>query len=211
MGIFVVLCTILKVKTLVYFKLMELHEFRDYLRIFTTTHDSVMHKDAILRMLDPLDLDIEYKKLDQNGGLERVKSIFASFSEIEEGDLVTEYERKSLEQVGTLTKEYFDQKAYSSFAKMVFALTLESFSEKYDLGLDEDRLSEVRVEDIYDNIPSEIYLQTFMLESMSDDSSFNWNRDEVIIEQSLLALTVCFSDIYVFLSEEDDYDEDLAD
>ncbi len=190
---------------------MELHEFRDYLRIFTTTHDANLHKTAILQMLDPLDLDIEYKKLNQDGGLNRVMDIFASFSEIEDDDLVTEYERKSLEQVGALTREYFKQKAYSSFAKMVFALTLESFAEKYDLGLDEDQLTEVRVEDVYNTIPSEIYLQTFLLESMSDESAFNWNRDTVIIEQSLLALTVCFSDIYAFLTEDDEYEEEVAD
>ncbi len=196
---------------LVYFILMELNEFRDYLRVFTTTHDAEMHKTAILRMLDPLDLDIEYKKLNLEGGLNRVMDIFSSFSDTSEDDLVTEYERKSLEQVGILTREYFTKKAYSSFAKMVFALTIESFAEKYDLGLVDEQLTEVQIEDIYNTIPSEIYLQTFLLESMSDDSAFNWNRDAVIIEQSLLALTVCFSDIYAFLTEEDDYEDEIAD
>ncbi len=190
---------------------MELHEFRDYLRIFTTTHEPTLHKSAILKMLDPLDLDIEYKKLNSEGGLERVMDIFSSFSDTSEDDMVTEYERKSLEQVGALTREYFSQKAYSSFAKMVFALTLESFAEKYDLGLDEDRLTEIHAEDIYNSIPSEIYLQTFLLESMSDETTFNWNRDSTIIEQSLLALTVCFSDIYAYLTEEEEYEEDVAD
>lgn len=190
---------------------MELNEFRDYLRVFTTTHDAEMHKTAILRMLDPLDLDIEYKKLNLEGGLNRVMDIFSSFSDTSEDDLVTEYERKSLEQVGILTREYFTKKAYSSFAKMVFALTIESFAEKYDLGLVDEQLTEVQIEDIYNTIPSEIYLQTFLLESMSDDSAFNWNRDAVIIEQSLLALTVCFSDIYAFLTEEDDYEDEIAD
>lgn len=190
---------------------MELNEFRDYLRIFTTTHDAELHKTALLQMLDPLDLDIEYKKLNQEGGLDRVMTIFSSFSDINDDELVTEYERKSLEQVGALTKEYFAKEAYSSFAKMVFALTLESFGEKYDLGVEDEELTEVKIEDIYNIIPSEIYLQTFLLESMSDETAFNWNRSPIIIEQSLLALTVCFSDIYAFLTEEDDYMEEIAD
>lgn len=186
---------------------MSSQEFRDLVRVFMTTLDPVQHSQAIITLLDPLDLDIEYKKISKEGGFERVQSIFASFAEVEEDEMLTEYERKRLEQVGSLTDLYFAQRAYPSFALMIYQLLLESFMEKYDFGV--ESVGELHDEVLYEALPEEIQLQTFLLESMSNPSLFNWDRDEEVIIQSLLVLTVCFSDVYSFLTEDDDELEEV--
>lgn len=181
---------------------MSSQEFRDLVRVFTSTSDPVQHEQAILVMMDPLDLDIEYKKLSREGGLDRVQTIFSSFADVEDDEMLSEYERKRLEQVGNLTNLYFTQKAYSSFALMIYQLLLESVLEKYDFGIGD--AAQLKSEMLYATLPEEIQLQTFLLESMANPKVFNWNRDEDIVVQSLLLLTVCFSDVYSFLTEDED-------
>lgn len=180
--------------------------FKHQLQVFTSSYDPDEQYQAIIAMLDPLDLDIEYKKLASEGGLARVLDIFSSFSDTSDDELINDYDKKSLEQVGLLSRDYFAREEYSSFAQMVFALILESFSDYY--GLEEG--TEVNRSLIYAKISDEIYLQTFLLDTMADLSKFDWNRDRRVIEQSLMVLTVCFSDIYSFLTEEDD-DDEMAD
>jgi hypothetical protein len=177
--------------------------FRQQLRVFTSTNDPLEQENAIVSMLDPLDLDIEYKKLASEGGMRRVLEIFTSFTDTADDELINEYDKKSLEQVGQLSTEYLAKGAYAAFAQMVFSLTAESLTEYYpDLTPGSTHF--------YRYIPDEIYLQTFLLDTMANVSSFDWERDIKIVEQSLMVMTVCFSDIYSFLTEEDE-DEEIAD
>jgi len=188
---------------------MSSQEFRDLVRIFTSTTDPDLQMQAIITMLDPLDLDIEYKKLSREGGLDRVQSIFSSFAEVEDDEMLSEYESKRLDQVGSLTNTYFSQKAYSSFASMIYQLLVESVLEQYDFGTVD--ASQVRSEDLYSTLPEEIQLQTFLLESMANPKIFNWDRNDSIVLQSLILLTVCFSDVYSFLTEDDELAEPFED
>ena len=185
---------------------MSSKEFRDLIRDFTATVDPDQHEQAIISMLDPLDLDIEYRKLSREGGLDRIYAIFTSFADVEDDEMLSDYERKRLEQVGSLTELYFSQKAYSSFALMIYQLLLESVVEKYDFGVED--VTHLQSEAMYTTLPEEIQLQTFLLESMSNPNLFNWDRNDKIIMQSLLVLTVCFSDVYSFLTEDE---EDMSD
>jgi hypothetical protein len=155
-------------------------------------------------------LDIEYRKLRSEGGIERVLNIFSSFASTEDDELVSDYEKKSLEQVGVLTQQYFSEGKFLSFAQMVLAMTVESLAEKYGL-LDDDDLTEIGIEHVYPYLPLEIYLQTFLLENMADERKFDWHRDERIIEQSLIVLTVSFSDIYDFIATDEISEEEVAD
>jgi hypothetical protein len=188
---------------------MDLKEFRDYFRVFTSTRDEELHEKVIVAMLDPLDLDIEYKKLRSEGGIERVLDIFASFADTADDELITDYEKKSLEQVGKLTEQYFAQKNYLAFAEMVLAMTLESLAEKYGV-LPEEEMVDIDVELLYRHIPEEVYLQTFLLENMANKKTFDWERSEQIVEQSLIVLTVCFSDIYDFIAYDETVEEEFA-
>jgi len=187
---------------------MELESFRLNIRIFTDTTDSEIHNQAIIDMFDPLDLDLEYKTLASKGNIQKVLDIFSSFSETSDEELFGEYESKRMEQVGVLSQEYFAKKDFSSFSQLIFQLTVESINENYDLGVED--LSLLDISKLYEKIPEDIYLQVFLLENMANPSRFNWNRDLNIIAQSLFALTVCFSDIYAFLSDDAD-EEFLAD
>jgi len=49
-------------------------------------------------------------------------------------------------------------------------------------------------------LPRGIFLQYFLIESMVKNKSFDWNRDQRIIEQNLICFDVCFSDIYAFFN-----------
>jgi hypothetical protein len=183
---------------------MSSQQFRDCIRVFTTTDNPISHAEAIIQMLDPLDLDIEYKKLAHEGGLKRVLDIFRSFSDVSDELLLTEYESTRLRQVGVLTEEYFGRADYLAFSVMVYQLLLESFLEKYDFQTED--ISGITPAQLYKTIPEEIQLQTFLIESMADSKIFDWNRSQSIIIQSLLVLTVCFSDVYSFLTD-DEVDE----
>jgi hypothetical protein len=180
---------------------MSSQQFRDFVRIFTTGENPVSHAAAIIEMLDPLDLDIEYRKLAHEGGLQRVLDIFTSFADMSDNFMLTEYETSRLKQVGMLTEEYFKKQDYSAFAAMVHQLLLESFLEKYDFGTED--ISKINSEKLYRIIPEEIQLQTFLLESMADPAIFDWKRSNVILIQSMLVLTVCFSDVYSFLTDDE--------
>lgn len=184
---------------------MSSQQFRDLMRVFTTGDDPVRHGEAIVGMLDPLDLDIEYRKLAHEGGLQRVLDIFTSFAETSDDFMLTEYETSRLKQVGMLTEEYFKKQDYAAFAAMVYQLLLESFLEKYDFNTDD--IAKISSAMLYKTIPEEIQLQTFLLESMADPTIFDWKRDNAILIQAMLVLTVCFSDVYTFLTEDED---DLA-
>jgi hypothetical protein len=188
---------------------MDLDLFRKNLRIFTTSTDALAQNQAILEMFDSLDLDIEYKKLVAKGDIKRVLDIFSSFSETDDEELVGEYEMTRMEQVGKLSHEFFAKRDFAAFAEMIFQLTLESIGESFDLG--DVEIKKTNINKLYENIPEEIYLQTFLLESMGNKSVFDWNRNDQIIAQSLFTLTVCFSDIYGFLSELDEEEEYIAD
>jgi len=182
--------------------IMRSSEFRTLVNIFTSSNDVDIHRQAIISLLDPLDLDIEFNKLCSKNILLKVRSIFASFAEAEEDVYIPEEEAFRLEQIGRLTCEYFDQQAYDRFAQMIYHVVLETFFEHYDFGV--SHISQLNTEILYAVIPEEIQLQTLLLETMASPEIFNWHRSEKIIEHSLLVLTVCFSDIYSFLTENDD-------
>ncbi|MDQ3239420.1 MAG: hypothetical protein M3P33_02760 [bacterium] len=185
---------------------MKPDDFKIQLGIFTSSGNSTEHNKAIIDMLDPQDLDIEYKKLISEGGVDRILEIFISFSDASSDELINEYEQKSLEQVGELSKKHLLNKEYRAFAQMIFELTLESLSEYYSEEL-LDTVLVLNSKSVYSYITDEIYLQLFLLDTMANDRSFDWGRDQKIIVQSLNVLTICFSDIYSFLIEDDDVDE----
>lgn len=185
---------------------MSAEDFRHFLRIFATTHDPKAHEEALLAMLDPLDLDVEYQAMKQDGGLRKVLEVFEGFAEVPADEYIGEFERSSLTHVGQLTKEYFSRREYHAFAQMVFVLTLESLLEHYSL-LEGIEITDKHVADLYTQIAEDIYVQTFLLEHMSHPEFFAWQRDREIIEQSLVAMTVCFSDIYGYLSEQEESDD----
>ncbi len=185
---------------------MSSDDFRNYLRVFTSSHDATEHEKVIVAMLDSLDLDLEYKKMKREGGLSRILSIFSSFSDTAGEELLNDYELKSLQQVGELTRKYFATGSYDAFAQVIFSLILESYIEYYELDMPLHNDEKI-IHAIYAKIPPDIYLQTFLLETLSESTQFNWGRDEVIVVQSLIVLTVCFSDIYAFLTEYDEVEE----
>lgn len=185
---------------------MSAEDFRYFLRIFATTHDPKEHEEALLAMLGPLDLDVEYQSLKQEGGLKKVLEVFEGFAEVPQDEYIGGFERSSLTHVGHLTREYFSRREYHSFAQMVFALTLESLLEHYAL-LEGLEITDQHVKELYGSIAEDIYIQTFLLEHMSHHDYFMWQRGKEIIEQYLIAMTVCFSDIYGYLSDQESGDE----
>jgi hypothetical protein len=189
---------------------MSVDEFRLALRNFASSHDVDEHHAAAKSILESLDLDLEYEAIRSEGGRDRAKEVFMSFAEVGDEELVGQYERQSLLEVSRLTSEYFEKHSYDAFARMVFVLTVESLLEFYD------QLSEVTVvgEDIselYRVLDEQIYIQMFLLEHMAHGDNFHWGRQMQIVEQSLAALTVCFTDIYNFLGSKDDMDESYED
>lgn len=188
---------------------MSSEDFRRYLRIFATTHDVNEHHEAISLLLEPLDLDVEYSSFCKDGGLDKVLDVFEGFAEIPEDEYVGGYERSSLTHVGNMTREYFAKREFLSFAQMVFLMVLESLLEHYEM-LEGVEVTAKQIDTLYSQLDHDIYVQTFILEHMAHKDHFAWERDEKILEQSLIALTVCFSDIFAYLGESDEEESVLG-
>jgi hypothetical protein len=188
---------------------MSTEDFKRYLRVFANTHDVREHHEAVSLLLAPLDLDVEYSSFRRDGGLDKVLDVFEAFADIPEDEYVGGYERSSLNHVGVMTREYFAKKEYLSFAQMVFLMVLESLLEHYEM-LEGVEVTEERIENLYGRLDQDIYVQTFILEHMSHKDHFVWERDEKILEQSLIVLTLCFLDIFAYLSESDEEENVLG-
>lgn len=114
-------------------------------------------------------------------------------------------ERKGLESIGKLSEEYFKKKDYRALSKLFADIVLRHLVEFIHLKERED-FEEITDNDLYEKglIPGEIYLQFFLIETMSKAKDFDWSRNEDVVNQNLACLIVCFSDIYDFLNNSDE-------
>ncbi len=166
---------------------------------FLFEKDAEPHRKAVSGLLSRVGLSGEYNRIlkDKNA----VSRFFLAWGDAARKEKDPN-EQKSLEKLGKLSEEYFNKKDYRSLSRLFANLAFQNLVDFTHLKERED-FEEITDHDLYEKglIPKEIYLQFFLLETLSKMGKFDWNRNEYVINQNLACLIVCFGDIYDFFNE----------
>ena len=163
--------------------------------------DPILHKKAIQDLLKKVDMEDAFDELlsEKNGvGHFFLMWEMAGKSEKKSAD------KKGLQRLGELSKEFYSKKEYEKLYELFFNIMFHSLAEFVNLEARDD-FEKVIDQDLYEKniIPSEIFFQYFLMESPVKMKGFDWNRNEEIMRQNLACLIVCFGDIHEFFHEED--------
>lgn len=178
----------------------KLGEFDNAYTLFTSSGDSIQHRQSIETILAKIGLKSKFKRELQLGS-EQVIDLFKSFKEATREDCISEAEYLSLRNVGKLFTKYTVEKRYDKFSDLAFSLALQNIIDFLELPKKRD-FEEYTITDLYEKrlLPNEIFLQFFILETLANNKAYKWNRNQTIIDQTLVCLSVCFEDIYNFLN-----------
>lgn len=163
--------------------------------------DPALHKKAIQELLKKIDLKDAFDELlNEKNSVERFFLMWEKAEKLEKNSA----DKKGLQRLGKLSKEFYAKKEYKKLYELFFDIILHSFTEFADLENRGD-FKEITDQDLYEKniIPSEIFLQYFLVESPVKIKDFDWNRSEEIMKQNFVCLIVCFGDIHKFFHEED--------
>lgn len=160
------------------------------------------HKKATETLLARAGLKKMYKKFLREQ--EIVKNFFLLWERAGEEEADTK-EAAGLKAIGAMSKKLYESKDYRGLSEMFFDITLRHLAEFMKLKERSD-FKTITDHDLYEKnlIPSEIFLQFFLLETLFKRKDFLWDRGEEIAHQNLACLAVCFGDIYDFLNSQED-------
>lgn len=178
----------------------KIQEFDNAYKLFTSSENPLEHRRSVELLLAKIGLKSKFKRELQSGS-ELVIKLFKSFKKVTQEDCVSKAEYQSLKKVGQLFTGFNKEKKYDKFADLAFSLALQNIIDF--LGLPKKgNFEEYTIHDLYDKklLPNEIFLQFFILETLANNRAYKWNRNKIIIGQSLVCLEVCFEDIYDFLN-----------
>ncbi|RJQ24688.1 hypothetical protein C4577_07225 [Candidatus Parcubacteria bacterium] len=169
--------------------------------LFITSKNELKHRQSIESIFAKIGLKSKFKRELQLGS-EQVIEVFKSFKKVTRKDCISDVEYQSLKKVGRLFTEYAAKNRYDKFSDLAFSLVLQNTIDL--LGLQKkSNFKEYTITDLYEKklLPNGIFLQFFILETLANNKVYKWNRNQTIIDQSLVCLTVCFEDIYDFLNQ----------
>ena len=157
-----------------------------------------LHNKAIILLLSYSKLDNEYKKFVKDK--DEVESFFLMWEYASE-TAETPEDKNGLEQIGNMSKKLYHQRKYLKLLELFFNLIFRHFVDFVELK-DRKDFNKITDHDLYKKnlIPSEIFLQFFIVETFIKREDFDWKRNEEIMKQNLACFIVCFEDIYSFLN-----------
>ncbi|MBI3103731.1 hypothetical protein HYZ05_02215 [Candidatus Daviesbacteria bacterium] len=179
----------------------KVQEFDNAYKLFTSSNDPLEHRMSVEILLAKIGLKSKFKRELQLGS-EQVIDLFKSFKRATRKDCISNVEYQSLKKVGKLFTEYTAKNRYDKFSDLAFSLALQNIIDL--LGLrKKSNFKEYTITDLYEKklLPNGIFLQFFILETLSNNKVYRWNRNQTIIDQSLICLAVCFEDIYDYLNQ----------
>lgn len=178
----------------------QVQEFDNAYELFTSSEDPLEHRRSVEILFAKIGLKSKFKQELQLGS-KQVIDLFKSFKKATREDCISDIEHQSLKKVGELFTRYDNEKKYDKFADLAFSLALQNIIDFLGLPKKGD-FEEYTINDLYDKklLPNEIFLQFFILETLANNRVYKWNRNKIIIGQSLVCLEVCFEDIYDFLN-----------
>lgn len=170
---------------------------------FLKERDVIKHKADIETLLATVELNDIYREyLCKDDG---IKDFFLSW-ELASKEEVEEKEIVGLKELGAKSKKLFYQKNYRELSEIFFNIAFQHLANFIHLDERND-FKELTDVDLYEKglIPQEIFLQYFLLETIVKTKDFDWNRGEIIANQNLACLIICFSDLYEYFQEEKEY------
>ena len=179
----------------------KVQELDNVYHLFTTSENGLKHRQSIESILAKIGLKSKFKQKLQLGS-EQVIDLFKSFKKATRKDCISDAEYQSLKKVGKLFTEYAVKNRYDKFSDLAFSLALQNIIDL--LGLQKkSNFKEYTITDLYEKklLPNGIFLQFFILETLANNKVYKWNRNQIIIDQSLVCLAVCFEDIYDSLNQ----------
>ncbi len=178
----------------------KIEKFDEAYKQFLAGKDPLIHCQAIKTLLSESELGEWFTEFIKEK--ESVKNFFFmwEYASIKERD---PEEKKGLKIIGIQSKKFYNQKDYRKLVELFFNITLRHLVDFIHLEEQKD-FKKTTDYDLYEKglIPSEIFLQFFLIETMTKGNDFNWSRGEEIAEQNLACFVVCFSDINAFFNEE---------
>lgn len=179
----------------------KIQEFDNAYKLFTSSENPLDHRKSVEILLAKIGLKSNFKR-ELRLGSEQVIDLLKSFKKATRKDCISETEYLSLKKVGKLFSEYTVENRYDKFSDLAFSLALQNITDL--LGLQKkSNFEEYTITDLYEKklLPNGIFLQFFILETLANNKVYKWNRNQTIIDQSLVCLAVCFEDIYDFLNQ----------
>ena len=179
-----------------------MQEFDTAYETFLAGTNPKEHRRAIKTMLSEIDLDGEFLSLlDEDDGVETFFLIWEQAAELEED----ENERPSLRELGKKSKQLYQDRRYAELCSMYGQIALVhlcGFLQVHERADFEDLTDH----DLFEKglLPSEIFLQYFLLETLGKVGGVDWDRDEEIVRQNLACMVICFTDINAFFNEDDE-------
>ena len=179
----------------------RIKDFGDDFDRYFSEEDPILHKKAIQNLLKKVDLkDVFDELLSEKNDVDNFFLMWEMAGKSEKKFV----DKKGLQRLGKLSKEFYSKKEYEKLYELFFDIMFHSLAEFVNLKARDD-FEKITDQDLYekDIIPPEIFFQYFLIESPIKMKDFNWNRDEETMKQNLACLIVCFGDIYDFFHEEE--------
>lgn len=173
---------------------------------FTSSIDPKEHKESTRRLLSQIKLEDEFNAR-LNEGSKLIKNFFQSFKNASLDTSIPEIERISMVKIGSQATRYIKNNQYHKLADLAFNLVFRNLTDFLQLSKRKD-FNKLTFQNLYHKrlLPPEVFFQFFLLETLANEKIYNWNRNKIIVDQSLVCLEVCFSDIYRFLHYADSAD-----
>ena len=179
----------------------KIKKFDEAYNLFLREEDPVKHRKAVLILMKEAGLEDRFVEI--SNGKDKIKDFF----------LLWEYagkveknlkDRKGLKQMGELSKKFYDAKDYFHLCDLFYNIVFRHFAEYARLE-ERDDFDKITDHDLYEKglIPSEIFLQYFIMETMVKQSDFAWDRGEEIANKNLACFITCWSDLYDFFNEQE--------
>ncbi len=182
-----------------------------YFDQFLKSNDSKIHKQAIGIILKHADEKKSYSQLLKNDEA-NISHMLSIFKDITQDKCQSKSEFEFLRKIGTKTVKYTKEKQYQKIVDLGYNLVVDNLL--VSLGLVGEEYKKMKLEDFYSkHLPDDIYAQYVLLEIMAINPDYNWKRDDKIIHQSLVLAGMCFMDIYEYIHDmnESEEDDDLED
>jgi hypothetical protein len=170
---------------------------------FLTSASPLEHKNAIGDILAAVGLKSTFlRALKSNSN--NIADTFISFKYAKNHPDVPASDRIGMYNMGIKSTELLKHKNYQQFFDLVLGLIFSHLCKYLELEKRKD-FAILTDQDLIKKriIPTEITTQYLLLEIMAKDKSFDWQRDESIIKQTMTCAGVCFADIYDFMNCDD--------
>lgn len=178
----------------------NIKKFDEAYKQFLSEKDSLMHLKAIKTLLSESDLKEWFIEFIEEK--DSVKNFFLMWKYAYKYEN-NQKQKEGLKKLGIQSEKLYIEKNYKKLTELFFDIMLRHLVDFIHLE-DREDFEEITDVEIYTKglIPSEIYLQFFLIETMIKRKDFNWNRGEVITNQNLACFSVCFLDINAFFNGE---------